>query len=211
MSELLKKYLSELDIEFSDFQIEQFETYKNFLLEWNQKFNLISKNDEPKIELHHFFDSLAISKYLTDKNKGFDVGSGAGFPAIPLKILNPHIEYTLAESIGKKAKFLDALVKKLNLENVTIINDRAENLSKKSEYAAKFDFATVRAVATLDKLIDLCLPFLKKNAILYAHKSEHITEEVESISKKNISKLDIISYQLPTTSIIRKIVMIQKK
>ena len=210
----LKKYSHQLGIELSDFQISQFEEYERLLLKWNQKINLISKNDEGKIVVHHFFDSLAVSKHLKGKSKGIDIGSGAGFPAVPLKIVNPNISYTLVESIGKKAGFLDVLIKKLKLKNIDVANGRAEDLSLDNSYRKQFDFATVRAVANLEKLIDLCLPFLRKNAILYAYKSDNVESEIEraskAIEKNNFAILDVFSYQLPTTSIVRKVVILKK-
>jgi 16S rRNA (guanine527-N7)-methyltransferase len=210
----LKDYTEKLDIDISNAQLSKFISYEKLLIKWNQNINLISKNDEKKIENQHFIDSLGAYPYIKNHQKGIDIGSGAGFPALPLKIVLPNLEYTLIESIYKKTMFLRTVVNQLNLKQIHIVCERAENLNSQKEYGELFDFATARAVTSLKSLVELSLPFLKKNAILYAYKGGDISTEIKSakdtFSQLTAKVIDIYSYQLPENQKDRKLILIQK-
>lgn len=210
----LKEYTEKLDLDISDAQLSKFISYEKLLIKWNQTINLISQNDEQKIENQHFIDSLGAYPYVKSHQKGIDIGSGAGFPALPLKIILPKLEYTLVESVYKKTMFLRTVVNQLHLKKVHIVCERAEKLNSQKKHQEHFDFATARAVTSLKSLVELSLPFLKKNAILYAYKGGEISTEIESAKdtfyqlKANV--IDIYSYKLPENKKDRKLILIQK-
>jgi 16S rRNA (guanine527-N7)-methyltransferase len=209
-----KKQLENFGIKLTDVQLQNFGKYKDLLLKWNQAINLISKNDESRIETHHFIDSLAACPYIKNSHIGIDIGSGAGFPGIPLKICQPQIHFFLVESKRKKGSFLNTLIQNLNLSDITVITERAEEINMLEEFNEKFDFATARAVTNLAKLIELCLPFLKKNAILYAYKGGDVMKEMElakqALDKSNGKILEVLSYRNPQVEKDRKLILVQK-
>ncbi len=192
-------------------QVSKFEKYRDLLLEWNEKFNLTAITDPDEIEEKHFIDSLLASKYV-DFSKGrlLDIGSGAGFPGIPLAIAFPKLKVTLLESNGKKVTFLNEVKKELGLENVTVINGRAEDL-KQHDY---FDFVTARAVKQLNILAELTLPFVRTHGFLVAYKGSNAEEELNeaksALRKLNSSLKFIKSYELPISKDNRKLLVISK-
>ncbi|MBI3590692.1 MAG: 16S rRNA (guanine(527)-N(7))-methyltransferase RsmG [Candidatus Melainabacteria bacterium] len=206
------------NIEINNNQLDLFKRYYKILLEWNKKINLISRRGEDSIIEKHFLDSIVFLpeiENLINHNQGrinpaptnlLDIGSGGGFPAIPLAIMKPDWDFVLCESIKKKAGFLTTLVKELNLEKrVTIINDRVETLSNN-----QFDFITARAIAKLDILIKYALPLLKKDGHLLAYKAKDIDDEIktaEEIIKKNKLKLKIFSKEI--NGVERKLIVIR--
>lgn len=170
------KELEKNNIILTDAQKEQFKIYCNYLLEYNSHTNLTAIRDEEGVYLKHFLDSASVGFiYNLEKEKVLDIGTGAGFPGVVLKILFPHIELTLIDSNNKKTTFLKNLLQKLNISDVTIINDRVENLKDK-EY---FDIVTSRAVSELRILSELSLPYLKLNGKIVALKS-HVEEELNT-------------------------------
>lgn len=161
------KFITEIvrgwGVDISDEQREIFGLYNDFIIQWNKTVHLISKGDESKIVKRHFLESLAIINVF-DFNKPvnmMDLGAGAGFPSIPLKILFPDVNLLLVESSRKKSLYLKELIIYLNLKNVSLITDRIENLSKNSRYTNSFDIITARAVAPLNNILPIALPFLK--------------------------------------------------
>ncbi len=217
------------NININDNQLALFKKYYEVLIEWNKKINLISRcgsqpvptgENDPIIE-KHFLDSILflpeIERFpqFSILNSQFfnfvDIGSGAGFPAIPLAIMKAEWKFTLAESTRKKADFLKVLVQELDLRNIRIINDRVEVISKENKYKNNFDFVTVRAVAKLDELLKYSLPLLNKNGCLLAYKAKDIDEEVkqtEKLIEKHNLNLEIFSKEC--NDIIRKLVVIQR-
>lgn len=194
-------------------QGELFLKYKDLILEWNQKFNLTAIKDESDIIIKHFLDSLVIGKYINSGNL-IDIGTGAGFPGIPLKILFPHMEMTLVDSTNKKILFLKEVKKELCLENISFIHKRAEEMGVDSLYREKFSFVVSRAVSNLQVLSELCIPLLKVNGSFIAMKGPGAEEEIK-LSKSGIkilggeiSKVDEI--ELPKDN-LRKIILITKK
>lgn len=155
--ELLQSHLLDHGIKLTDKQIQAFEIYRKMLIEWNQKMNLTSIIDEEGIYMKHFYDSLIPSFDMEFKGKLCDVGSGAGFPSIPLKIMNPDLDVTIIETLGKRVTFLHELTLSLGLD-VTILHQRAEECLDQRE---SFDIVTARAVANMPLLCELCIPLVK--------------------------------------------------
>ena len=147
-------------LELSDEQIQQFSKYYDMLIEWNKVMNLTAITDKEEVIIKHFADSLLLSKYknLHDDLCVIDVGTGAGFPGIPLKIAYPELKVTLMDSLNKRLKFLDNVISELNLENITTVHSRAEDGGRSVEYREKYDLAVSRAVANLATLSEWCIP-----------------------------------------------------
>lgn len=206
-------FFNQIGINLNNNQIKIFENYYNFLIEYNKKINLTSIINKNEIFIKHFVDSLTVSKFIKIPCKLIDVGSGAGFPGVPLKILNPNVKLTLLESSNKKCEFLKELSNILKI-NYDIINNRAEILSKNLNYREKFDICVSRAVANLKILSELCIPFIKVNGIFIAMKGPNFETELEN-SKNIIQKLgcklkNIKKILLPDNFGTRYLIFIQK-
>ena len=205
--------LKELNIILNNEQINSFETYKELLQEYNKKFNLTSITKDEDIYLKHFYDSLCIMKIKEIENSTnlLDIGTGAGFPGIPLAITNPNLKITLVESNGKKCGFLELVKEKLKLNNIEIINSRAEEYSKINR--EKFDTVTSRAVSHLSIITELEVPALKVNGYFIPLKANYEQELEESKNKMNLLGLtleNIIEYTLPKENSKRTILKIKK-
>ena len=178
-------------------QIDKFEFYSNLLLEWNEKFNLTSITDKDEIVQKHFIDSIYLVKYVDLSNKSLlDVGSGAGFPGIPLAIACPTAKITLLESNGKKVSFLKEAIKVLGLNNVSVIQGRSEELNKREHY----DFVTARAVKQLNILLEISVHLLKVKGIFIAYKGDaesELKEAEKAISKLSLEVIADYKYELP--------------
>lgn len=163
---------------------DKFDLYLKELIEWNKKFNLTSVTDPEEIRIRHFEDSFSVLQAIDLNNqKVVDVGAGAGFPGIPLKITRPGIKLTLIEATRKKVDFLDHIIKVLQLENTEAVWGRAEVLSKDSKYFGKYHVALARAVAKLPDLIKYCLPLLRPNGIFIAMKQDDVQDEIKEAKK----------------------------
>lgn len=213
-SEKIKEYMNKINIEISDKQIEKFFDYMNLLLEWNEKINLTAITEPEDIILKHFVDCATILKYIKDEDKIIDIGTGAGFPGIPLKILNEKLDITLMDSLNKRINFLNEIINKLDLKNIIAIHARAEELARNKGYREKYDIATSRAVANLSTLSEYMLPFVKKNGMVISMKGSNIEEEVKNAKKAikilggEIEKID--NFNLANTNNIRNIITIKK-
>ncbi|WP_125761443.1 16S rRNA (guanine(527)-N(7))-methyltransferase RsmG [Companilactobacillus hulinensis] len=211
--------LAQKGIELNDEQKKQFEIYFHELVETNKVMNLTTITEESQVYLKHFYDSLVLDfadeKLLTDELTLCDVGSGAGFPSIPLKIVNPKLKITIIDSLNKRIKFLDSLVKKLGLDGVTLVHGRAEEVGKNKLYREKFDIVTARAVAALNVLTELCLPFTKIGGTFIAMKSEKAPEELEhaqySIQVLGGKVSEQKSFELPNDEGLRNFIFIKKE
>lgn len=205
--------LKKIKINISEEELKLFETYKNLLQEYNKKFNLTSILDDESIYLKHFYDSLYLMSIIPLNNYStlLDIGTGAGFPGIPLAILNPNLKITLVESNTKKCGFLNIVKQKLDLNNIEIINIRAEEYAKANRN--KFDIATSRAVSHLSIIAELEIPALKIGGYFLPLKSKIDEELEESNSKLNelsSSLEEIIYYELPIEKSKRSILKIRK-
>lgn len=169
--------------DLNDKQIEKFKTYFDLLIEWNNKINLTSIVEENEVITKHFADSLSILKYIKNNSKIIDVGTGAGFPGIPLNISNNTLEITLLDSLNKRINFLNLIIEKLNLENIETIHGRAEDFGHDIQHREKYDYAVCRAVAKLNVLVEYMLPYLKVGGTFICMKGPNIEEEIEIAQK----------------------------
>lgn len=216
MKQKLYEICKKNEIDLSEEQLEQFQIFYDYMIEMNQVMNLTSITEEDEVILKHFYDSMSIVKYY-DFESGehvIDVGTGAGFPGIPLAILLPEIQFTLMDSLNKRITFLKNVVEKCGLKNVECIHSRAEELAKDEEYREKYDICVSRAVANLSVLLEYCIPFIKKGGKFISYKS--ISSEDELTDSKNAqNKLccklkDNISFELPDTDNKRNFLIFEK-
>lgn len=214
-----EKYLEQFQITLNDKQKEQFLKYYELLVEWNGFMNLTAITEFDDVMKKHFADSLSIvkafSKIRTEKLKVIDIGTGAGFPGIPLKIVFPQIELTLLDSLQKRLKFLQEVIDQLELGEVELIHGRAEDFCKPSMKREQYDLCVSRAVANLATLSELCLPYVKVGGKFIPYKSEKAEEEVRE-AQKAITLLggevkEQIGFELPESNIGRTLVVIEKK
>ncbi len=187
---ILEDGLKELGIEYDDDMIEKFGQFKELLKEWNQKMNITAITEDDEIDIKHFLDSAAILKagVFEGKKRVIDIGTGGGFPGVPMKILNPELDMLLFDSLNKRLKFLDVVIDELNLENIETLHGRAEEFGRKEGYRESFDIVVSRAVASLNTLSEYCLPFVKKGGYFIAMKGPEVDEEVD-LAKNAINKL----------------------
>ena len=209
---MLNTELNYLSINLSDIKLEQFYTYMNLLIEWNKKINLTAIVEEKDIIIKHFLDSLTISKYINSNQKIMDIGTGAGFPGIPLKIVQENINMNLIDSLNKRITFLNEVVNKIELKNIVAIHSRAEDLAKIEEHREKYDIVVSRAVAKLNTLLEY-MPFIKVGGTCICMKGSNIEELEESkkaieILGGKLEKVDEIV--LPNTDIKRNNIIIKK-
>ena len=201
-------------IEVGESQIEQFYTYMGLLLQWNEKMNLTAITQPKEVILKHFMDSLTILPYLNGAEQILDIGTGAGFPGIPLKIVEKEKKFTLLDSLNKRVIFLNEVIQKLGLEKIQAIHGRAEEVAQKPENMEKYDVVVSRAVAKLNSLVEYMLPFLIIGGKCICMKSSDIEEEIKEAKNAihilggEIEKVDEIV--LPESDIKRKIIVIKK-
>jgi 16S rRNA (guanine527-N7)-methyltransferase len=216
MSNKFENQLKELDIELTETQKQQFNKYYELLTEWNKVMNLTGITEYDEVNEKHFVDSLAIVKAvdMNGVSSVIDIGTGAGFPGIPLKIAFPQLHVVLLDSLNKRIKFLDAVIEELGLEDIITLHGRAEDYARKEEYREKFDLCVSRAVANLATLSEYCIPYIRVGGIFISYKSGNIEDELNA-SKKAVNVLggsleDTVKFQLPGTEIGRSFVKVEK-
>ncbi len=216
MSKLFEEKLAALDIQLTEEQYKQFDEYYEMLVEWNKVMNLTGITEYEEVNEKHFVDSISIVKSVDMNNvkSVIDIGTGAGFPGIPLKIVFPHLKITLLDSLNKRINFLNAVIEKIGLEDIETIHGRAEDFARKPEYREQYDLCVSRAVANLSTLSEYCLPFVKINGQFVSYKSGEIETELKE-AKTAINVLggktaDTIKFQLPGSDISRSFVKIKK-
>lgn len=217
MDKFITDVFNHCGIHLSPSQINQFAKYESELLIWNEKFNLTAIRDPEGIRTKHFLDSLSILVELKSPTplRLIDVGTGAGFPGIPLKILLPNMQLTLVESVGKKASFCRHIADTLQMENVEVITARAEDLGQNPVYREKFDWAVARAVASMPVLAEYLLPLVRVGGAILAQKGESAHAEVQSAERAlrilGGSLRKITSVTLPGIAEERFLVIMDKK
>ena len=214
LRDLLLEKLDIINVKINKKQIEQFNLYMQLLLDWNKKINLTAITEENEIILKHFVDSLTVLKHIGENDRIIDVGSGAGFPGIPIAIMMPNIKITLLDSLNKRINFLNEVKDKLALKNVETIHSRSEDCGKDKKYREKYDVAIARAVANLSTLSEYLLPFVKLGGKMICMKGSEIEQEVinaKNAIKKLGGKIDLIEdFYLPGSDIKRNIIISKK-
>lgn len=203
-------------IELDNTQKNQFNMYYESLVEWNGKMNLTAITDKPSVYLKHFYDSISAAFFIDfSKSKTIcDVGAGAGFPSIPLKICYPNLEVTIVDSLNKRIGFLENLVEIINLKNVEFVHARAEDFGQNPLYREKFDIVTARAVARLSVLAELCVPLVKKNGVFVSMKGAAAEDELvdaeKALSVLGAKLFEEHSFKLPEEDSERNIFIFDK-
>lgn len=182
MSNLLRQGAESFGLNLTDQQITALNIYKKMLIEWNEKINLTAICEDEEIVLKHFVDSFSLAPYISDGASLVDVGTGAGFPGLALKIARPDLKVTLMDAVNKKVNFLNAVINELKLTGVKCIHTRAEDAGTK-QFREVFDYATARAVANLSVLAEYCLPMVKLGGIFLAMKGSEVDQEVQGATK----------------------------
>lgn len=193
-------------------QAEKFENYYELLAEWNKVMNLTAIIDPDEVALRHFADSLTLLPYIERGDISLvDVGTGAGFPGIPLKIMRPELKITLLDSLKKRLNFLDAVINSLGLEGVTTVHARAEDAGRKGQYREKFDIAVARAVAPMNVLLEYCLPLVKTGGQFIAMKGPAEENYDTALAKLGGEQLSDNIFMLGSTDpLVRRIICVKK-
>ncbi|WP_410770097.1 16S rRNA (guanine(527)-N(7))-methyltransferase RsmG [Fontibacillus sp. BL9] len=211
-----RELLSERGIELTPEQLQQFEVYYQELVEWNEKMNLTGITEREQVYIKHFYDSVTLSFYINieEIDSLADIGSGAGFPGIPLKICFPHLKLTIVDSLNKRIHFLQNVVDKLGLDQVNLLHGRAEDMARNENLRDSYDLVTARAVARMAVLNEFCLPFTKPGGTFAAMKGSDPGEEI-SESSKSLTELkgklhQIHHFSLPMENSDRHIILVKK-
>lgn len=214
--QIFLNYLKESDIALNDETLDKFDTFYELLVEWNKFMNLTAITDYEEVVLKHFIDSIILLKHFDfDKVKNMiDVGTGAGFPGIPLKFVLPDVNVTLLDSLNKRIKFLDEVISRTEISGINTIHSRAEDGARDRKLRENYDLAVSRAVANLSTLLEYCLPYVKVGGYFIAYKAGNSMEEIQA--SKNAAKIlggeisEIKEIVLPKTDISRTFVIIKK-
>ena len=214
-SNLMIDYGKEINIVFTEEQLQKFYKYMNLLIEWNEKINLTAIVEPKEIILKHFIDSLTIIKYIELNKSVIDIGTGAGFTGIPIKIMREDLDITLLDSLNKRIHFLNEVIQKLELKNITAVHARIEEYAKNKQYRETFDIATSRAVANMTTLSEYMLPMVALEGKAICMKGSEISDEI-SKSKNSIKVLGgeiakIEEFTLPKSDNKRNLILIKKE
>lgn len=216
IEEFKKIFINKLEDRFdiTDKQIENFYNYMTGIIDWNTKINVTAITEENMFIVKHFIDSLTINKYINSAKSLIDIGTGAGFPGIPLKIMNKNLNVTLIDSVNKKLNVIRDLSAKIDLENLEIIHTRAEDLAQNKKYREKYDIATTRAVSNISTIVEYMLPFVKLDGLAICMKGPNFKDELEDAKKaidvlggkvENIESLNVGEELERNIIVIRKV------
>ncbi|OXX83957.1 16S rRNA (guanine(527)-N(7))-methyltransferase RsmG [Paraclostridium benzoelyticum] len=215
-ADILKKGIEDLGLKCSDETIDKFSKYREILVEWNQKMNLTGIEEEKEVYIKHFLDSVAAAKkgYIKDGMSIIDVGTGAGFPGLPLRICLENSKVTLLDSLNKRINFLSEVCTSINVDDIELIHGRAEDFGKDEKYREQYDIATARAVAGLPILMEFCVPFIKVGGYFVCLKGPNADTELEE-SRKAMEVLGLefvekIDVELPEIELKHNIVVFKK-
>ena len=217
LKERIQEAFKKINIELTDVQAANLLTYHEMLVEWNKVMNLTGITEFEEVLLKHFIDSVAVCQ-ITDMSKVktlMDVGTGAGFPGMPLKIVFPHLKITLLDSLNKRIQFLNAVIEKLQLEEIHTIHGRAEDYGRDPKYREQYDLCVSRAVANLSSLSEYCVPFVKVGGRFISYKAGEVEEEVtlaaKAVKTLHCEPATIDKITLPDSDLTRSFVTIKKK
>ncbi len=213
--DFFKNVADKYGIDINDEQLAKFNKYYEMLIETNKVMNLTAITDKDEVIIKHFLDSIILLKYIDIEDSNIiDIGTGAGFPGIPLKIMVPSIKLTLLDSLNKRLKFLDSVVDALSFANVNMVHGRAEDIARMPEYREQYDYAVSRAVANLSTLLEYSLPFVKVKGCFISYKSVNIKDELHA-AKRAVDILggkvrDCLDFEFDEFEIKRNLVLIDK-
>lgn len=213
LADFFKSAAAQLNIVVTDEQVEKFSKYGDLLLEWNKVMNLTAVCEPKEVVIKHFVDSITIVPYVENqkcKNLA-DIGTGAGFPGIPLKIMRPETEVVLLDSLGKRVNFLNTVISELQLKGIRAIHARAEDGGRDKKLREKFDCVTARAVAPMNILLEYCMPFVKKDGCFIAMKGANEEDSYDSALKELSG--EVMSeevFNLPESDFTRRIICVKK-
>jgi|SRR3712207_579548 len=214
--ELLREGLKNYNIDCDDTMLRRFETYREILVDFNKHMNLTGITEQRQVYIKHFLDSVAIFKYgyFSGKLSVIDVGTGAGFPGLPLKIANPDIELTLLDSLNKRINFLKEVGDSIGFYDIDYVHGRAEDIGQNNLYREKFDIATARAVANLPILLELCVPFVRIGGFFICLKGPNVVKELEesenAINTLGVKLVEHIEVDLPDEELKHTILVFKK-
>lgn len=201
----------ELGLTIGDKELSSFLSYLKELKEWNKKINLTAITDDKDIIIRHFLDSLTLASFLSGKETLLDIGSGAGFPGIPLNIVIPDLKVTLMDSVNKKVIFMRHIIRTIGLKNIEAVQARAEDSAVIKKFGSSFDVVTSRAFAELGKFLEITAPYTKKEGILLALKGPKGIEEVKALKQlKDVEYVEDIEVKLPFTDMVTTILIFKK-
>ena len=213
METLLYEESKKLNIELTKEMLEKFLLYKNLLKEWNEKINLTAITNDKDIVIKHFIDSLTIEKYIPRGAKLIDIGTGAGFPGVPLKIVRSDVDVVLLDSLNKRVKFLKEIIDRCELNNIIAIHGRAEEIAHEANYREKFDIVTARAVANISTLSEYCAPFVKirgKFICMKADADDEIKASMKAVEELGMKKINEEQFKLNIIDSKRTIIIYEK-
>ena len=216
MVDYLKQIASASGLELSDEQVKKFQIFYEHLIEVNKVMNLTAITDPKDVVLKHFIDSIYILKYIDFKaeDRVIDVGTGAGFPGLPLAIMCPKVEFTLMDSLNKRIRFIREVCDLCDINNITAIHGRAEEMGSDSIYREQYDYCVSRAVANMSVLLEYCIPFVKKNGLFISYKSTLAEDELEQSAHAqkvlNCKVKEQIDFSIPDTDYNRCFISFEK-